>query len=210
MPIPQRIFFFVIGLIIVPILAYTQIGSASERTPADYIVPQGERIFYLASGVQSIDADLPLSLKELQDQEITIVYQVDQVKQLVKENGLDALIIHQSRAAELADIDLHKLYVQGVVIAGIDMTMYELATLVGDTHTLADPAWTNTMWQKPPFFSITAFKQTGTVEEQLMAQQDGVILGYTAKHTDNIVSAQSMNLFFIHLRGAIEMVKEAS
>ena len=94
-----------------------------------------------------------------------------------------------------------------IVSAGVDITVHELAALVGDQILLNDSTWTDG-WQKSPFFSIIAFKPTGTAEEQLAVQKDGLFLDSMAQHTDNIRSPDEIDLFLTRIRWDIATMKE--
>lgn len=198
------IFLIILGASAIVILQ-ASFASAVQSPTSNYF-PDGERIIYLASDPQSADTDLPVSMQELQQKGITIVYDARQLKQLVETNNVDAIIIHRSRASDVADLGLPVLYQQGIVIAGIDIKIHELAALVGDELLLNEPAWSDG-WQQSPFFSIVAFKPHGTVEEQRMLQQDGFISGKAARHSDNMLSIEGVDHFLNYVRGDIEFMK---
>lgn len=203
----QWIIGLLLGAMVVVIFLLLQANfAAAVQSPASNFFPNEERIIYLASSDQTANTDLPVPVQGLQQKGVVVVYDVNQLKQLIEDNAVDAIILHASRRNEIADLYLPELYQKGVVIAGIDMTVHELAAMVDDKFLSNDPAWTDG-WQKSPFFSIIAAKSTGTREEQMMAQRDGIFLGNTARQTDNLLSAQSVDYFLMFVRADIEMVK---
>lgn len=101
-----------------------------------YLPPNGERIVYVASSPETVAYDLPISSEELVAKGLTLTYSVDELWSMFEagETSPQAIILHNSRADEIDQSRIQNLYAQGVIVAGVNLTKYNLATLVGDNH----------------------------------------------------------------------------
>jgi len=198
------------GLATIAILSTTLLASARPK-PAFYLPPQGEVIVYFAPNPSSGVSGLPVSLDELKRNGVTPVYAFNQLKNLggADPNIADAIILHESRVGEVDRAWIQDIYQLEMVIAGVNITMHELAELVGDQRVLQDPAWAEG-WQKEPFFSILYFKPAGRAEERQKAQAEGLYLGFGGGSTDNIRQPGDVDTFLSLIRRDIAELRQAS
>ena len=190
---------------IITALAMTSSVIARQR-PVYYRPPNGERMLYLAPK-DSADLGLQISESELATNGVAIVRDSTALTGLLESdpNAADAVIVHGSRLSEVDRSWLRVLYRRGVVIAGINMTMKELAEFLGEELITGDEAW-NDGWQKEPFYSILAFKAPSSPDEQAKAQAEGKVVGTVASSTDNIRSQDELSAFLSLIRRDIEIV----
>jgi hypothetical protein len=188
-----------VGLIVLSLLAIARITQAEPR-PIFYLPPRGETMLYLAAYPKTA-VDLQASVADLNLNGVTVVYEFNELQNRVAAdaNAIDAVIIHITRLKDVDQVWIKNLYQQGVVIAGVNITIRELGRFIGDDYVANDSTWTDG-WQKEPFFSILAFKPTGTSEEQQRALTEGRLLGQAMRSTDNIRNSNEVDVFLSLIR----------
>lgn len=152
--------------------------TTPERAPTPRAVhwpPDGERIVYLASSPDTVAFDLPVPVEEFSAQGVALVYNFDDSKSLFETPATapQAIILHKSRIGEVDQAWLQPRYPTGLVIAGVNISVHELAALVGDENLAHDPNY----WEGgiEPFFSIVYMKSSiglpcGSPEAERRAQ----------------------------------------
>jgi len=189
------------------VFLFARFTQANPR-PFFYLPPRGETMGYLAPRPGTA-IDVPMTATDLRLNGVAVVYEFAELENLVSNgsNKVDAVIIHTTRLADVDQLWIRKLYRQGVVIAGVNISIRELGDFLDDDYVAGDPTWTDG-WQKEPFFSILALKVTGTTEEQQRALSEGRLLGVAVRSTDNIRSASDAEVFLSLIRRDIWELRE--
>jgi hypothetical protein len=135
-------------------------ASSKARDFVFYLPPNGERIVYLASDPKTVDSDLLVPTSELEAKGVTLVYSFDDLRSMFNDEATapEAIILHKSRLNEVDKDWIQKVYPTGVVVAGINVSVHELATLVGDERARQDPNWPDGGME--PFYSILFMKSS--------------------------------------------------
>jgi hypothetical protein len=165
-------------------------------------------LVYLAPRTAS-DADLPLSEDDAEANGVTSVYEFSELESLVAANpdAVDAIVVHGSRLNDINQSWLQGQYQQSRVIAGVNITIRDIGRFVGDDFVANDLTWTDG-WQQEPFYSILAFKPTGTPDEQARARAEGRLLGAASRSTDNIRNHGDLDVFLSLIRRDIWELRE--
>lgn len=153
---------------------------------------RNKEILYFAA---SSDIDPLLASSELTSRNITIVQNFTELRSLENTmSDVGAIIIHESRLEELDKEWMQTVYLQGTVVAGLNVTIKELASVVDERMVLEDPVWTDG-WQQEPYFSILSYKPNGDKQEQALAEEEGKLHATIMRTTDNI-SDDNFGMFF--------------
>jgi hypothetical protein len=190
-----------VTFVLVLLAGFALSRAAANRRSMYYRLPAGESILYLASGPQTVNDDLGISVEDLELQGMTIYYEFDELKRAADSfsHPADAIVVHVSRLSEVDQEWLRAKFRSSVIVAGVNITIRELADYVGDTTLQGDEAWTDG-WQGGRFFSVIGYKPTGTSEEQQLATQQGLQLAHMAHSTDNIQSPDDVGFFLSIIR----------
>jgi hypothetical protein len=151
----------------------------------------------------------PLSEEDVEENWVTIVHEFSELEGLAAANpdNVDAIVIDGSRLHDTNQSWLQGQYQQGRVIAGVNTALRDLGRFVGDDFVANDLAWTEG-WQQEPFYSILAFKPTGTSDEQARARAEGRLLGGASRSTDNIRNHGDVDVFLSLIRRDIRELRE--
>ena len=195
----------IVTLFLALLILLFRVGELGAQEDPQYDV-HGKAILYLASNSLT-EADPFLESSELASRNVVIVHDFAELQDL-RENHLEvgAIVINGSRVDDLDTKWIQDVYAQETVVAGLNITITDLAEIVGDKAVAQDSAWTDG-WQQEPFFSMLSYKLTGTAEEQERANNEGVFLGMASRNTDNIVDGD-FGLFFHLIDMAITVLGE--
>lgn len=185
--------------------------SATEDVPF-YIPPNGERIIYLASSLETVGSDLLIPAGELEAKGVTLVYGFDGIKSMFdkEETAPEAIILHKSRLNEVDKDWIQKIYPTGVVMAGVNVSVHELAALLGDERAAQDPNWPDPV--NVPYFSILHMKSSiavpcGSAEEQQRAKAGEAISCSWGVTANRIRNSTDVDTFLSFIRQKISGVK---
>ncbi len=204
----KRLFLFgVVSLILISVFAFAGAIQAKPK-PYYYLPPRGETMLYLAAHPNTA-IDLPMSVTDLNSNGVTVVYEFADLQNHVSTSpdAIDAVIIHGARLKDVDQTWIQNLYRQSIVIAGVNVTIRELGRFVDDDFVANDSTWASG-WQKEPFFSVLAFKATGTSEEQQIALSEGRLLGQAMRSTDNIHDPSEVDILLSLIRRDIWELRE--
>lgn len=181
------------SLFIISLLTLTKTKESAAQ-PIQSFNNHGKTILYFAPD-SNVDSDPLLESSELKRHNVLIVQDFAELKNF--ENTLPAvgaIIIHASRLDELEMEWMQNIYAQGTTIAGLNVTIRNLAGIVGDKMVTNDPVWTDD-WYQEPYFSVLSYKPNGTEAEQELAKKEGRIHATISHTTDNVIDGD-FGLFF--------------
>lgn len=118
------------------------------------------RILYFAPEQNALQAseDIPGSSQALQAEGFQIVTDYPSLKSQVEQQRPDAIVLHKKQLGQIDPKWVAAQYRKGVIVAGINMTMREIAAWVEDPS-IMDANWTDS-WYKMPFYSYAGMKES--------------------------------------------------
>lgn len=178
---------FIGCLLLIVMLAILMQPQASEAGAKD------KAILYFAADF-GLNSDPFLELEEVSRRNIIPVQSFLELKALEDTQQVGAIIIHKTRLDDLDEEWIQDVYSHGTVVAGLNVTIKELALVVDDQMVLRDPVWADG-WQREPYFSVLSYKPNGDEQEQALAKEEGKIHA-TISHTTDNISDNDFGIFF--------------
>jgi len=143
------------------------------------------RILYLApeqNGLQASE-DVPGSSQALQGEGFQIVSDFTSMKRQTEQQQPDAIVLHKKLLGKVDQKWIAHQYRKGVIVAGINITMRELATYVDDPDILQGN-WTED-WHKKPYYSYAGKKPSTDASSVQESSRTGLFAGAITNGTDN-------------------------
>lgn len=182
---------------VILLVMFSQVGwvfsdSSEELRPVD---EHGKTSLYFVS--KTAERERALTDKSISSN-IQAIHNFHELKQNFSNDPstIGAIIIHKSQIEAVERAWIQDIYSRGMVVAGVDITIRDLAILVNDETVINDKVWTDG-WQREPFYSILSFAPTGTESEQKLADEEGKLLGIALRNTDNVIDEDFEQFFYL-------------